>query len=161
MLLSSEHRPTACRLEALVGTHDLTRPHPQGSGPGFSGAFFTAHSDVLCAEARGVDRCLAPHSASSDNAFPSLVLPVKLLAQPFSNPAFCSTHRSTPPALDHGFLHSQTKKTPGVMRTSPLGPTSPPWAPPRAASPAGSLSGKPEAELPAEKVGGPLTPSHH
>ena len=99
--------------------------------------------------------------ASSASASPSLVLPVKLIAQPFSNPAFCSTHRSTPPALDHGFLHSQTKKTPGVTRTSPLGPTSPLWAPRRADSPAGRLSGKPEAEFPAEKVGGPLTPSHH
>lgn len=45
-------------------------------------------------------------------------------------------------ARDHRLLHLQTRKIPGVMKTSPLGPISPLWAPARAASPAASRSGK-------------------
>lgn len=51
---------------------------------------------------------------------------------------------SVSPTPDHGhrLLNSQRVKMRGETRTSPLEPISPPWAPLRAGSPAGSLLGK-------------------
>lgn len=71
--------------------------------------------------------------ASSRAASPPLVTLVKL---PFHLCVNSCAHDHRP------LINSQTKTIPGVTRTSPLGPISPPWAPPRADSPAGSQSGK-------------------